>query len=503
MPKVGDIMAGDLRLDELIGQGTFGWVFKGEQLGLGRAVAVKILKVDELENADEAWQRFQREAHILAKLAHPAIVTIHTSGKHGAYPYFVMEFLAGKSLRARLKESGGRFSIAAALRALELMCDPLAKAHEHGIVHRDLKPDNVLELDDGGGIKLIDFGIARMFAPTSDDDRRRRFTKTGLLVGTPAFMAPEQARDKPVDGRTDVYALGVILYNLLTDRLPYDEQSYSTDLILLSRIAAGIEPPIDVRARRPDVPEAVAEIVRRCMAYLPEERYQTAIALKAVVRSILLDLRPTAGSTDRTIAEPSTPSQFLPRPQPSPKAATHTLRAETPSTKRTTAGKKQQQLSRGRSTSLFVVTVSLGIVAVAGPLVTWRLARAPSRGDVAVTSPPVSPSATPSATTPPPAVEVPAMTGHVNIVTVPPGATVIIDGHAVGKTPFDYTGKQDATVRVHLDLGGYVSREETVLLTNEGGDAEFKLRRSPPSRATASGKRQVPTHASVPQFGEQ
>lgn len=308
MLEAGDVLGGDVRLDELIGEGASGWVFRGQQMQLGRTVAVKVLKVDDLTEPVAAWKRFQREARVLADLVHPGIVQVYTLDHHDRWPYFVMEYLRGRSVAARLKAER-QLSVAAALHVVEMACDPLGAAHDRGIVHRDLKPANLFETDEGH-VKVIDFGIARLFG--ADGEQRGRFTSTGVLVGTPAFMAPEQARDMAVDARTDVYALGVILYQLLTGRLPYDENEHSSDLALLGRIAAGVDLPTPVQEHRPDVPASVAALVAQCMSYHPDHRYQTTEALGGAIRAILLQLRPTAKESDRTISAPPSVVASLP-----------------------------------------------------------------------------------------------------------------------------------------------------------------------------------------------
>jgi serine/threonine-protein kinase len=317
MLRAGEVLGGDVRLDELIGEGASGWVFRGQQMQLGRTVAVKVLKVDDLTEPVAAWKRFQREARVLADLVHPGIVQVYTLDHHERWPYFVMEYLRGRSIAARLKAEE-QLSVAAALHVVEMACDPLGAAHDRSIVHRDLKPANLFETDEGR-VKVIDFGIARLF--DADSGQRGRITSTGVLVGTPAFMAPEQARDMAIDARTDIYALGVILYQLLTGRLPYDENEHSSDLALLGRIAAGVELPTAVEEHRPDVPASVAALVAQCMSYSPENRYQTTEALGAAIREILVQLRPTAKSSDRTInAPPSVVASLLATPRRDPAA---------------------------------------------------------------------------------------------------------------------------------------------------------------------------------------
>jgi serine/threonine-protein kinase len=296
--SVGDVLQNDIRLDEKIGEGAFGLVFRGLQLSLDRPVAVKVLKLDEVDDPEDAWAMFQREQKVLARIAATGtgIVQIYLSGRHDGAPFFVMEWLEGRPLNVALQQDGV-FSEARVLRVAEQIAAALDDAHKLGIVHRDLKPGNLFELNDGR-IKIIDFGLGRLYAPSERDPLRRR-TATGLIKGTPQFMAPEQAAGRDLDGRTDIYALGVVLYALLTGRRPYDDREL-TGAQLAVAIASG-EPYIDVRMHRPELSEAIAQLVRKCMAHDPAGRFQTGAELKVAARSVVLTHTVPAGPTDRTL----------------------------------------------------------------------------------------------------------------------------------------------------------------------------------------------------------
>lgn len=546
MLKAGDVLGGDVRLDELIGEGACGWVYRGQQLQLERTVAVKVLKVEDLTEPVASWKRFQREARVLADLSHPGIVQIHTIGHHERWPYFIMEYLRGRSVAVRLKDER-QLSIAGALDIIEQACDALDAAHDRGVVHRDLKPANLFETNDGR-IKVIDFGVARLFA--GDVAQRGRFTETGVLVGTPAFMAPEQARDKDVDGRTDVYALGVILYQLLTGRLPFDDHEHSTDIALLGRIAAGVDRPIAVQDHRGDIPEAVAALVAQCMSYHAANRYQTAKALRGALRALQLGLRPAAKTADRTLSAPAAPPSVLsaPRRDPaapssrmptleaeanaihtSPSAVTLTGRRspepqpsgdfkitapetprsmgvarpisraqepEPPSTAQPPATRPRS--ANARSSAAAVAGVIAG-VAIGLCFLILRNQFGPVPARVATETRPAAGASTPPPLPAHPVANVAAAPtsrmGHVLVVTMPRGARVIVAGTVVGETPVDVTGTADQLQRVRLELAGFAPRDEAVLPSTDGGEAQFTMKQlvTHHRRAAATASKTAPS----------
>ena len=196
---------------DLIGQGGMGAVYKVRQPALDRLVALKILPA-ELERVPGFSERFAREARLLAKLAHPNIVSVHDYGQAGPYCYLVMEYVDGVNLREAMQ--AGRFSAKQALDVVRSVCDALEYAHDQGVVHRDIKPENIL-MDTRGKVKLADFGIGKL--ATAEP----QLTITGASLGTPQYMAPEQIENpQDVDHRADIYSLGVVFYELLTGELP-------------------------------------------------------------------------------------------------------------------------------------------------------------------------------------------------------------------------------------------------------------------------------------------
>jgi serine/threonine-protein kinase len=208
------ILEGRYELHDLIGQGTFGRVYRGYDRRLGRPVAVKMIKPWWTE--DREWaERFEREAQLMARLGDPGIVQIYDVGDSEDGAYYVAELVEGESLAERL--SRGRLSPAEALDVAEQLCLALAHAHARRVVHRDVKPGNVL-IDPGGRVKVGDFGIARLAEGTNDD-------AGATVLGTPRYMAPEQARGATPTPATDVYGVGIVLYEMLAGRPPFCERS--------------------------------------------------------------------------------------------------------------------------------------------------------------------------------------------------------------------------------------------------------------------------------------
>jgi serine/threonine protein kinase len=276
-----------LEIFELIGQGGMGAVYKARQKELDRVVALKILP-PAMGDTPGFAERFSREAKALAKLNHPAIVTIHEFGRANGLFYFLMEFVDGVNLRQLL--ANGRISPREALAIVPEICDALQFAHDHGIVHRDIKPANIL-LDRRGRVKVADFGLAKLVeagteaAPVEPgSSAEAALTQAGKVMGTPSYMAPEQS-DRPgeVDHRADIYSLGVVLYELLTGELPTSQ----------------LQPP----SRRVRVDVRLDEVVLRALEKEPALRYQQASQVKSAVETIADTASPQSETNSDVAAE--------------------------------------------------------------------------------------------------------------------------------------------------------------------------------------------------------
>jgi eukaryotic-like serine/threonine-protein kinase len=278
-------------IERELGRGAHATVFLARDRKHGREVALKVLR-PELAAAVGA-ERFAREIRLLARLQHPHILPLYDSGQAGGALYYVMPRIEGESLRDRLAREA-RLPVADALGIARDVTEALAYAHGRGVVHRDIKPENILLIAGGptavGAAHAIvaDFGVARAMERISgerldrlstDGTRGERTTDAGATVGTPAYMSPEQASGDPsVDGRTDVYALGCVLYEMLAGEPPFGGDGARQTIA-----RRFTEPPPSVRLLRPDVPAHVDEALLRALAPAPAERWQTAAELGAAL----------------------------------------------------------------------------------------------------------------------------------------------------------------------------------------------------------------------------
>ncbi len=297
---VGREIAGRYRVTAKLGEGGMGAVYRGEQISLKRAVAIKVLRPELSANAGLV-RRFNTEAELAAKLSHPNTVNIYDFGQDAAGALFIaMEFLEGRSLR-QLVTTEGPLPPARALAIGRQIAASLADAHAHGIVHRDLKPDNVMLTERGRErdiVRVLDFGIAKL----RDDNRAtvNQMTQAGDLVGTPQYMAPEQIRGDAVDGRTDVYALGAMLYEMVTGRLPFEGP---TVMAVLSKHLTEVPPAPTVR--RPDLalPPALDALVMGALAKEPSQRPASMEQLA----ELMANLAPHVGGTSGGFGGPTAP----------------------------------------------------------------------------------------------------------------------------------------------------------------------------------------------------
>jgi tRNA A-37 threonylcarbamoyl transferase component Bud32/predicted hydrocarbon binding protein len=260
---------------EPIGRGAMGRVFLAEDTSLGRKVAIKVMHPSRAKDS-AARRRFLRESRATAAVEHPNVVTIYQVGEDAAdgIPFIVMQLLRGSTLashRARV----GRPPLGDALRIGREIAAGLAAAHDRGLIHRDIKPENIFLEGPARTVKIIDFGLAR---DVGDDAALAQVTMDGALVGTPAYMSPERIGDKLLDARSDLFGLGVILFELLADRPPFTGTSM---MAVLASIARG--QPLELREAAPDVPADVADLVMRLIAHDPADRPADA---RAVVDAI-------------------------------------------------------------------------------------------------------------------------------------------------------------------------------------------------------------------------
>jgi len=265
----GGNMVAHYRLLEKLGQGGMGVVYRAEDLKLGRQVAVKFLPVGSGELTESALRRFEREARAASALNHPNICTVYGLEEFDGKPAIVMELVEGETLAARLER--GRIQIAKTLRIAIQIAGAMAEAHRRGVVHRDLKPANIMLTR--AGVKVLDFGLAKIEKPVTADSETMTVTLEGAILGTLHYMSPEQAHGKEADWRSDIFSFGVVLYEMLAGRKPFEGES-------AAGVMVGIlehEPPAFSEA----VPGPLDRVVRRCLAKDPEQRWQSAGDLRA------------------------------------------------------------------------------------------------------------------------------------------------------------------------------------------------------------------------------
>ena len=279
-PALPEVIAGRYRLVREVGRGGMAFVYLARDLKHDRDVAIKVIRPELAVSVGH--DRFRREIEIAARLRHPNIVPLYDSGEAGGAFYFVMPYEAGQSLRQRLSDTGP-LAVADALAVLRDVARALAHAHEHGVVHRDVKPDNVMF--SGDAAVVTDFGIAKAVGAALTDPGAPALTQTGAGIGTPAYMAPEQALGAPTDHRADLYSLGCLAYEVFTGNPPF--HGMHGPQIVAAHLTVEPEP---VSSRRADVPPAVAVVIARCLQKDPAHRPASA-------REVLAALD-TAGERD-------------------------------------------------------------------------------------------------------------------------------------------------------------------------------------------------------------
>lgn len=269
---IGKLLGNRYRIEERIGGGGMALVYRADDIQLGRQVAVKVLR-SQFGSDEEFVRRFRREASNAALLSHPNVVQIYDVGEEGEIHYIVMELITGKTLKGLIQEQGP-LPAAEALRIAIEIAGAMAHAHSHRIVHRDIKPHNILIARDGR-VKVADFGIAR--ATTTDT-----VTHTGSIMGSAHYFSPEQANGQPTGEKSDIYSLGVVLYEMVTGTVPFQGESPIT--VALKHLRERVTPPSELN---PEVPLELDDIILQAMEKEPEDRPESAVALRQELERLL------------------------------------------------------------------------------------------------------------------------------------------------------------------------------------------------------------------------
>jgi len=271
-----------------LGHGAMGIVYKAKDPLIDRVLAIKTISLNlAMDERDEYEARFYQEAKAAGRLSHPNIVTVYDVGKSGDVAYIAMEFLEGRELRDVIKE-GQRLPISQAIDYVMQVALGLAYAHEHGIVHRDVKPSNIMVIRDGH-LKITDFGIARMASSTVQ-------TQAGVVLGSPKYMSPEQVLGKSIDQRSDIFSLGVMLYEMLTGQSPFVGDTINA--VMYQTMNSVPAPPSTLNA---EVPSVLNFIVSKALAKTLEERYQSAKEFADDLRACRENLSQSGNKTNSSI----------------------------------------------------------------------------------------------------------------------------------------------------------------------------------------------------------
>lgn len=270
-PLIGTRLAGKYDIVSVLGTGGMGVVYKGRQDVMDRVVAIKMLQAHHL-NDSMSVKRFQQESKATCRLNHPHIITVYDFGiSPTGQPYIVMDYLEGKPLSDIIKDEG-HVGVDRALKIVRQACDALGHAHKQGVIHRDLKPSNIVLIDREGDkdyVKVVDFGVAKLMEEGTEG---QKLTQMGEVCGSPVYMSPEQCQGLPLDKRSDIYSMGIVLYETLTNRLPILGKT------MVETMSKHInDSPPTFQEARPDlyIPERVEQVILRALAKAPEDRQQS------------------------------------------------------------------------------------------------------------------------------------------------------------------------------------------------------------------------------------
>jgi serine/threonine-protein kinase len=446
---------GPYRLIKLLGEGGMARIYLAEHEKIGRICAIKRLHADHFEDRITV-ARFLAEARAVSDITHPNLVAVYDVVEEPNEIYIVMEYLDGHDVAQVLRDER-RLTPPRAAEIAAQACDGLAAVHEKNIIHRDLKPENIFLMKDGSRerVKLLDFGVARL----TIDRPKELQTRSGLTVGTPTYMSPEQATASEIDCRSDLYAIGVLLYEMLAGAPPFTGAGYGD--VMLMHVN---DPPTPISAHRSDVPPWLELVVMKCLEKEPEARFQTAMELATALR---------AGATAESVLPPPNAKRKAKQGSPYPAIS-----------------RRKSRLPVGIAVgAAAAIALAAGIAIVAG-------SRHPVADAVVVPSPPP-----PKAAPPPPAKKL-------SLSSVPPGASVALDGKARCATPCDVELPPGArTVALDLTAEGFEVEHRILEAASAPDGLRFTLRKAtplkvahPPSHGPKGPKKKTDRNATVDPF---
>jgi len=472
-PIIGSTIAGRFEVLEFIARGGMGSVYRGRQLPLGRACAIKVLHPTlQGDERMDFHHRFFLEASTSAKLSHPNTVTVFDYGKaEGDLYYMAMEYLEGRTLREAIKQDAP-FREERVLHVARQICRSLREAHGMGVIHRDLKPANIFLVqhgDEADMVKVLDFGLVKN---VNDTDQQQ--TQAGICMGSPKYMAPEQVTGARVDARTDVYALGILMYEMLTGRVPFDRGNRMTTI--MAQVTEEVPP---MRTVKPELALSadLERVVMRCLAKLPDERYKsmddvlTALKLGGSVITTTMGEHTRGGTSGSPVVRDVTGSGDAPAlSSASPALTSHS--GDHLAVLAMTAGKKRVAMAGGlvaaaavALTTFFVATRSGKDGAVQPSAVVAAAGAATAR----------SPAAIPAVQATPPAARLQPPPSRLRVTSEPAGASVKEDGVEVcAATPCDLRYEGADATRPHkllLSMPGFKGETRTV----SPGDASVSV----------------------------
>lgn len=460
-PLIGKVLDGRYQIEKVLGEGGMGVVYRAVHTTLGKPLAIKVLRADVSKN-EEILARFKREAQSASAIGNQHIIDI---SDFGTLPdnstYFVMEYLGGKSLTKALAEN--KFSVERTVHVATQLCNALGSAHEIGIIHRDLKPDNVQLIERGGDkdfVKVLDFGIAKVGGTNS------KLTQAGQVFGTPHYMSPEQCAGTNVDHRTDIYALGVILYELATGRVPFDADNLMG--ILTKHL---YENPLPPREFDPpiNVPPALEAVIMKALSKKREARYQSMAEMASDLDAI------AKGSTPKAVIESVD------------RGAHGTAPIEDIQSSVSVGVPSSQELTIKKSNLPLIIGIAAVVLVGIGAVVIFAMSGSKSESETAnVMKPaaaPTQPASAPS-TAPTTNQASVAATAKVRLNSVPSGAEVYFKGAFVGNTPYEMDKPQgDAVVELTLKKAGYEEKKIKISsLTSSSMELTLNVKREAASR---------------------